>query len=104
MAILAVAGLVATASFGGKKVGVGFAVGALFSALNFYLWHRMVARIGEASSPSPVFFGLRYFGFVLAGYAILNYFEASVLAALAGCFVAVAAVILEILLELIYGT
>ena len=48
--------------------------------------------------------GMRYIVFVLLGYAILKYFEANVLAALAGCFVAVTAVVLEVLLELIYGT
>ena len=47
---------------------------------------------------------MRYILFAMVGYVILNYFEANVLAALAGCFVAVAAVILEILLELTYGT
>ena len=49
-------------------------------------------------------FGMRYIAFVVLGYGILKYFEANVLAALVGCFVAVTAVVLEILLELIYGT
>jgi hypothetical protein len=79
-------------------------VGAAFSELNFWLWQRTVRRVGEGGSGGATMFGLRYAGFVLAGYAILNYFEANVLAALTGCFIAVAAVLLEILLELIYGT
>ena len=47
---------------------------------------------------------LRYFLFAGGIYAILHYFEASFSAALVGIFVAVAAVLLEILFELIYGT
>jgi hypothetical protein len=83
---------------------IGFAVGAAFSMLNFYLWHRTVSHVGTGGSSGNALSGMRFIVFVLAGYAILNYFEANVLAALAGCFVAVAAVLLEILLELIYGT
>lgn len=46
---------------------------------------------------------LRYFLFGALGYAIVNYFEAGFEGALAGFFVSVAAVILEILYELIYA-
>lgn len=86
-----------------RPEAVGFAVGAAFSVVNLWAWHRFVNRVGE-STPAPVLFAGRYFIFAAAGYAILNYFEASLLAALAGCFTAVAAVLLEILLELFYGT
>jgi len=68
-----------------------------------------VRRIGEPSSEAPqkassAAFGARYAVFGLAGYVIIQYFEASLFAVLAGCFVAVAGVIVEVLLELIYGT
>jgi hypothetical protein len=95
----------------GAAGAIGFLLGAAFSGLNFWFWHRLVQRVGEVSAPgetprktSAIFFGLRYFLFIAAGYVILRFFEASLFAALAGCFVAVAAVILEILVELIYGT
>lgn len=111
MAALGLAGtLVGFFRFGGA-FALGFFVGAAFSAVNFWFWHRLVRKLGaEPEDPDrprqapTVMFGMRYLLFGLGGYAILNYFEASLLAALAGIFVAVAAVILEILFELIYGT
>jgi hypothetical protein len=111
MAGVTVLGAVAAVIAAGAPALIGFLLGAAFSAANFWLWHRLVARVGEVSAPgeqphkiSTMFFGLRYFLFIAAGYVILRFFEASLFAALAGCFVAVAAVILEILVELIYGT
>lgn len=102
--VLAVGGTIAAAVVAGGPGSLGFAIGALFSGLNFHLWHRMVRHVGDAKSPATALLGGRLPIFALAGYAILNYFEANVLAALVGCFVAVAAVIFEVLLELIYGT
>lgn len=102
--ILALLGTVVALLRWGGPAGLGFALGSAFSALNFRLWHGTVRRLGGAKSPVTAMFGMRYIAFVLAGYAILKYFEANVLAALVGCFVAVTAVVLEILLELIYGT
>lgn len=111
MAALTLVGGVAAGVYGGSSWVAGFLIGAVFSALNFWFWHRLVARLGEASasggssrSGSTVLFGLRYLVFVTAAYVILQYFGASLLAALAGIFVAVGAVLIEIFLELIYGT
>jgi len=99
--VLALAGTILAGLRWGGAEALGFAVGATFSALNFRLWHGMVRRVGGPSSPGTALLGLRYVLFIAGGYAILNYFEANVLAALIGCFVAVAAVLVEILLELI---
>ena len=52
---------------------------------------------------SALAFGLRYALFGLGAYAIVIYFQASLLAVLAGFFVGVAAAILNILYELLYG-
>jgi hypothetical protein len=111
MAGLSIAGAVAAGFYGGGDWIAGFLIGSLFSALNFWFWHRLVARVGEpAESGGPprgasvVVFGLRYLIFVTAAYVILQYFGASLLAALLGIFVAVGAVLIEIFLELIYGT
>ncbi len=101
---IALVGTVLALARWGVAAGLGFALGAAFSTLNFRLWHGAVRKVGGARSPATALFGMRYILFALGGYAILNYFEANVLAALAGCFVAVAAVLLGILLELIYGT
>jgi hypothetical protein len=89
----------------------GFLTGAAFSAINFWFWHRLVTRIGRDAdsedrrgSAPVVLFALRYGAFAAALYVILKSSEASLSAALAGIFVAVAAVLLEILFELLYGT
>jgi hypothetical protein len=111
MVALTVTGALAAGVYGGAAWAGGFLIGALFSALNFWFWHRLVARLGESSPSagassggSAVLFGARYFLFVAAAYVILQYFGASLLAALTGIFVAVAAVLIEVFLELIYGT
>lgn len=106
MAVLASAGSVASAVYGGIPWVVGFSFGSAFSVLNFWVFHRVVTRVGQnghdekRSNTSAVLLGGRYLVLGAAGYAILNYFEASILAALAGCFIAVAAVLFEILYEL----
>ena len=50
-----------------------------------------------------MFFGLRYFLLGLGAYAIVKFSEISLTAALVGLFAPAAAVILEILIELIYA-
>lgn len=109
MAGLAAAGAIVTAFIGGWNAALGFATGAAFSIVNFWFWHRMVRRVGDTSETaagkgSVLTFALRYFLFAAGLYATIHYFEASLSAALIGIFVAVAAVLLEALIELIYGT
>jgi len=111
MAGVTAAGTVLALTLGGASWGTGFLTGAVFSAVNFWFWHRMVAKVGQPAAAgeeppktSVILFGIRYFLFVGGVYATIRYFEASVAAALTGIFVAVAAVLLEILFELFYGT
>lgn len=109
IALLTVAGLIAAAVHGGWKWGVGFVLGAAASWLNFRWLKQMVNSLGHAATGKPpkvrvaVFFGLRYVLLAAAGYAILNYSTISLVAGLIGLFVPAAAVILEILFELIYA-
>jgi hypothetical protein len=79
----------------------------VFSSLN-YRWLKQIAfalnrPAGRSKARFAVLFGLRYFLFGAAGYAIVKYFGISLLALLIGLFVAVAAVVFEILYELIYA-
>lgn len=109
MSVLTLAGSLSAFQIGGWRWVTGFLLGAAFSALNFRFFRRIVDAVGSSAgrsrprSGSAVFLGARYLLFGLAGYAILRFFDASIAAALAGCFVCVAAVILEILYELIYA-
>jgi hypothetical protein len=109
MGVLALGGVLIAAGIAGVPGALGFATGALFSGVNFWFWHKLVRRLGEtqtatAGKGSIITFALRYFLFGAGLYATINYFEASLHAALIGIFVAVAAVLLEALIELIYGT
>src|SRR4051794_21578916 len=103
MSVLTLLGVVGCTLWSGLSGGSGFLLGAGFSILNFWSWHRLVRRIGDpgqvrTANASAAAFGMRYVLFAAAGYAIIQYFRASLFAALAGCFVAVAVIILEILL------
>jgi hypothetical protein len=108
MTVLTLVGTIVSALYGGVSWAVGFLTGAVFSGVNFWFWHRLVQRVGQAAgesrSGSSILFGIRYFVFFGGVYATIRYFEASLSAALTGIFVAVAAVFLEILFELFYGT
>ncbi len=110
MAGLGGLGLIGFVWYGGLAAGIGFILGSLFSIANFWIFHRVVSRLGESPSGgksgvgTAVLAGLRYLVFGVVGYVILKAFDGSTLAALAGCFLAIAAVLLEACYELIYGT
>jgi hypothetical protein len=94
---------------GGWRGGCGFLLGGLVSYLNFQWIKRTVYALGETADGKParkrlaVFLGLRYLALGLAAYVILRFSEISMRAALVGLFAPAAAVILEILIELIYA-
>jgi hypothetical protein len=102
-------GTVAALIAWGWSGGGGFLAGAAASYLNFRWLKRLVDALGRASEGEPprarvaVFLGLRYALLAAGAYAILKSSILSLPAALAGLFVSVAAVILEILFELVYA-
>ncbi len=101
------AGAVAAGLLGGIAGAAGFAAGAAVSYLNFRWLKQLVEALGSGGKRPrarlAVWLGLRYVILGIGGYAILKYSAVSLAAALAGLFVPVAAVILEILFELIYA-
>ena len=102
---LAIGGSGAAFVFRGWRWGAGFALGAAISGINFRWWKRVTEAMGN---PPPrarwaVILGLRYLLLAGGAYVILRFTPISVRAALAGLFVAVAAVIVEILAELVYA-
>jgi len=85
----------------------GFVIGASLSLLNFHWWKSLANALGAPSGERP----LRANGFVLsvryvvgavAVYAIVKFLGITLAAVLAGLFVSVAAILLEILYELIF--
>ena len=103
------AGVITTAVYGGWRWALGFMLGAAAGYLNFRWLKKLVDSLGEAAAGKPprarvaVFLGLRYLLLGAGGYVILNFSALSLAAAALGLFVPVAAVILEILFELIYA-
>jgi hypothetical protein len=105
MAAITILGTLVAGVWRGWKFGAGFALGAAISALNFYWLKRLTESLGSARvrRRSAVFLASRYVVLALIAYVILRYSSISLPAALAGLFVSTAAVIVEILFELVYG-
>ena len=111
MAVMSIVAVPALLLWRGWRWGLGFALGAVASWLNFRWLRNLVDSLGQAASGKPprnraaILLGLRYVLLAAAGYAILNLSEISLTAALVGLFVSAAAVIIEILYQLIaYGS
>jgi ATP synthase I chain len=111
MAIISIAGVVVLLAWRGWRWGLGFALGAVASWLNFRWLKTLVDSLGQAvagnrlKKRAAVFLGLRYLLLAAAGYVILRFSEISLTAALVGLFVSACAVIIEILYQLInYGS
>jgi hypothetical protein len=111
MAALSATGVLLLLVWRGWRWGLGFALGAGASWLNFRWLKKLVDMLGAASAGkrprhrAAIMLGLRYLLLGAAGYAILRYSEINLTAALVGLFVSAAAVILEILYQLIaYGS
>ena len=106
---LTAAGAAVYFAIAGWRGGLGFLLGSLIALANLRWLKRTVYALGEAAGGKPprarvaVFLGLRYLLLGLGAYAILRFSEISLTACLVGLFVPTAAVILEILIELIYA-
>jgi hypothetical protein len=88
----------------GPRVAGGFLCGASISILNFWTLERMTFALTSSGTArgSTALFGLRYFLVGGAVYVIVKILEISLMSVLAGLFVSAAAVILEILYELVF--
>lgn len=104
MLVLGAAALVTAMMMFGWRIGVGFAVGAAVSFLNFYWLKKVVAgvaaaaaRTGTAVSSRRVVqrFLLRYFLMALAAFVILTVSRDSLYGFFAGLFLPVAAMLCE---------
>jgi len=105
---LAAAGCLVCLFLRGWKWAVPYVLGAGASYLNFRWLKRVVDALGGAltARPSPKFailIGLRYVLLAAGAYVIVKFTPLSLPAALIGLFVPVAAVILEMIFELVYA-
>jgi hypothetical protein len=103
---IAAGGLIIVSVWRGWTWGAGFALGAAASWLNYRWLKQIVDALGQnrpARKRVAILAGLRYALLGGGAYVILHYSPVSVTAALAGLFVSVAAVIVEICFELAYA-
>lgn len=105
---IAAGAAVAAVLWGGWRAGIAFLLGAIAAYFNFSWLKQMVEAAGPDARPARkrvyVLFLLRYGLLALGGYVIVKVFGMNGIAALAGLFVPVAAVIAETLYELVHGT
>jgi ATP synthase I chain len=102
---LSAGGLIALAIWRGWTWGAGWLLGCAISTLSFHWLRRVIEGLdaSEAGRRRAVLFALRYLLLGGGAYVILKYTAISLPAALAGLFVPAAAVIIEILIELVYA-
>ena len=106
MFLFAVAGVIVAWLWRGAAWAAGFALGSLVSWINFRWLKQVVFTLGSerARPQTAVKLGFRYLLLGGGAYVILKYSSVNQLAALIGLFVSAAAVIVEILFELFYGS
>jgi|SRR5713226_1946594 len=105
MFAMAAGGTIALLVWRGWQWSAGWLLGCVVSTLN-YRWLRRVTfslNSGEAKQHKAVLLGLRYVLLGAGAYVILKYTAISLPAALAGLFIPAAAVIVEILIQLVYA-
>jgi hypothetical protein len=102
---VAAGGAIALLAWRGWLWSVGWLLGSTVSALNFRWLRQLTDALGEDGGKphKAVFLGMRYLLLGGSAYVILKYSAISLPAALAGLFISVAAVIVEILFELVYA-
>ena len=101
--ILGIAGSIAFAVARGPRTGGGFLIGAAVSFLSFWRWEQVVNALGTKPTRKSLFWMLRFLFVAALAYAIIRLARVDLKAALAGLLVSAAAVIIEIVYELIYA-
>jgi hypothetical protein len=107
MAALAGGGIAGAWMLWGVPGTLGFTLGSVISFGNAWWTHRVAMSIGpggEKPGGASFLAVFRYLLMLGILYVILDYSEIGFLAALAGCFVHIVAVVLEVVFELTYGT
>ena len=102
--VLAISGAAVLTMVQGIRVGLAFLVGAAVSYASFWGWRRLVDALAPAPKKrSPLPYVLRILGVCTLAYAIIRFLGLNVAAAAWGLLVSAAAVLLELVYELIYA-
>jgi hypothetical protein len=102
---LAAAGSAVAFALGGWSWAAGFALGGTVSWVSFRWLKQMVGALGVSHAPSnlPMKAILRYVLIGGAAYVLVKYTVINLRAAVAGLLISSAAVIIEILIELVHA-
>ena len=88
----------------GARIGLAFLVGAMVSYASFWGWRQVVDAVTPAPRKRSSFpFILRILLLFVLAYAIIRFLGLNVAAAASGLLVSAAAVLLELVFELIYA-
>jgi hypothetical protein len=102
---LGLAGALALSWFQGLRAGAAFLIGAGISFSSFWGWQRAVDALGGVpKARGRSFFVLRLIALVTVACVIIKYLGLNVAAAVMGLLVSGAAVILELIYEMIYAS
>jgi hypothetical protein len=101
--VLGLAGSIALTIALGPRAGGGFLMGAAVSYLSFWRWEQVVNALGTKPARRPLFWMARFLVLAALAYVIIRFARINLKAALAGLLVSAAAVIVEIIYELIYA-
>ena len=102
---LGLIGALAVAILKGISSGFSFLIGSGVSYASFWGWRRVaVALVPTSKKRKPAFFVLRLLALVAAAWVIIKFLGLNLAAAAVGLLVSGAAVILEIVYELIYAS
>jgi hypothetical protein len=89
----------------GPRDAGGFLIGAILSLASFRSWRRLAEMLGDSGKPpargSAAFLAMRYLLIAGAVYAIVKLLGITPAAVVVGLLVSVAAVVLELLYELV---
>jgi hypothetical protein len=103
---IVVTGIVVAGFIRGLAGALGFALGGGASLGSLWLWHRVATKIGAAgeakkSGPQTPFLVGRFLVLFACGYVIVKTLDVNVMAAICGLFASAAAVVAEVVFELI---
>ena len=101
---LALTGSAVLGAIKGIRIGLAFLIGASVSYGSFWGWRQLVDALSPAPKKRSSFpFVLRILLLIAVAYAIIRFLGLNVAAAASGLLVSAAAVLLELIFELIYA-
>jgi hypothetical protein len=103
--VLAMIGAISMALWKGVASGFAFLIGSGISFASYWGWRIVAdALVPHSKQRSPAFFVLRLLALVAVAWVIIKFLGLNVAAAALGLLVSGAAVVLEIIYELIYAS